>query len=412
MRNQASTFKVLFYLRKNRIAKDGTCAIMVRITLSGDMLAFNSKLSARPDQWDTAKGRMKATSKANKEKNLALDEIMTSIFNHYRIIERRESVVTVEKIRNAFLGFDDRRDTLLTLFGRYLDNAQKLEGISKSKATVQKYERCYKRLFDFMKKVYHISDISLKDMKYEFIVDFESYLRRDCGCCNNTAAKFIQTLRMIVIYARNNGAIFSDPFVNYKIHLEQVDRGFLTMEELKIIAEKEIKIKRLAQVRDIFLFSCFTGLAYIDVFNLMPEHIKPGPDGKMWIMTHRQKTNTMVTVPLLPIPLEILRKYEGKCKNGKVLPMLSNQRLNSYLKELADICGINKRITFHLARHTFATTITLANGMPMETVSKLLGHTQIKTTQIYARITNEKLRRDMANLSSQLDSMNLPNVQP
>ena len=384
---------------------------MIRITLSGDVVAFNSKLSVKPDQWDTEKGRMKSTTKANREVNMALDEMMTSIFNHYRTIERRDSVVTVEKIRNAFLGFDDRQDTLLTLFSRYLNNAKKLEGISKSKETLQKYERCYKRLFDFMKKVYHISDICLKDMKYEFIVDFESYLRRDCQCCNNTAAKFIQTLRMIIIYAKNNGLIFADPFVNYKIRLEQVDRGFLTMDELNIIAEKEITIKRLAQVRDIFLFSCFTGLAYIDVFNLTPEHIKEGPDGKMWIMTHRQKTNTKVTVPLLPIPLEILKKYEGKCKNGKVLPMLSNQRLNSYLKELADICGIKKHVTFHLARHTFATTITLANGMPMETVSKLLGHTQIKTTQIYARITNEKLRKDMATLSTQLESMNLPSIQ-
>lgn len=167
----------------------------------------------------------------------------------------------------------------------------------------------------------------------------------------------------------------------------------------------------MAQVRDVFLFSCFTGLAYIDVFNLRKEHIKEGPDGKLWIMTRRHNTNTNVNVPLLAIPLEILKKYEGKLKDDKVLPVLSNQRLNSYLKELADICGIKKRITFHLARHTFATTITLANGMPMETVSKLLGHTQIKTTQIYARISNEKLRRDMATLSSQLDSMNLPNVQ-
>lgn len=402
---------MFFYLRKNRVAKDGTCAIMIRVTLSGDMLAFNSKLSAKPEQWDTDKGRMKATTAAGRELNLALDEMQTSLFNHYRELDRRESVVTAEKVRNAFLGFDDRKDTLLTLFNRYLANAQKLEGISKSKATIQKYERCYRRLFDFMKKVYRISDIPLKDMKYEFIVDFESYLRRERGCCNNTAAKFVQTLRMIVIYAKNNGLIFADPFINYKIKLEAVDRGFLTMEELNIIADKEITIKRMAQVRDVFLFSCFTGLAYIDVFNLRKEHIKEGPDGKLWIMTRRHKTNTNVNVPLLAIPLEILKKYEGKLKDDKVLPVLSNQRLNSYLKELADICGIKKRITFHLARHTFATTITLANGMPMETVSKLLGHTQIKTTQIYARITNEKLRRDMATLSSQLDSMNLPNVQ-
>ena len=411
MRSKASTFKVLFYLRRNRLLKDGTCAVMIRITLSGDVVAFNSKITVNPDHWDVAKSRLKLAAKGAREINQTLDEMQASLFNHYRELERMDSAVTAEKIRNAFLGFDEREDTLLTLFSRYLNNAQKLQGISKSKATIQKYERCFRRLFDFMKKTYHVSDILLKDMKYEFIVDFEAYLRRDCGCCNNTAAKFVQTLRMIIIYAKNNGLIFADPFTNYKIRLETVDRGFLTMEELNIIADKEITIKRMAQVRDVFLFSCFTGLAYIDVFNLRKEHIKEGPDGKLWIMTHRQKTNTRVNVPLLSIPLEILKKYEGKLKDDKVLPVMSNQRLNSYLKELADICGINKRITFHLARHTFATTITLANGMPMETVSKLLGHTQIKTTQIYARITNEKLRKDMATLSSQLDTMNLPEIQ-
>ena len=248
-------------------------------------------------------------------------------------------------MRNAFLGFDDRKDTLLTLFNRYLANAQKLEGISKSKATIQKYERCYRRLFDFMKKVYRISDIPLKDMKYEFIVDFESYLRRECGCCNNTAAKFVQTLRMIVIYAKNNGLIFADPFINYKIKLEAVDRGFLTMEELNIIADKEITIKRMAQVRDVFLFSCFTGLAYIDVFNLRKEHIKEGPDGKLWYpseggVAHRRRQDLQRLRRLLRFPLGCAaRLAEGKfshraqlhCERSQSFPLSRRLRFNRLL---------------------------------------------------------------------------------
>ena len=402
---EANTFSVIFLIRRGRLDKDGKAGILIRITLNGEQCHVTSKISVYPDDWDTAKGRVKGKGKVAMELNGLLDEMKASIINHYREIQRRETVVTAEKVRNAFLGVNERKDTLLTVFEKYLENAKKLQGISKTKATIQKYERCLKRLKTFIPETYHVSDIALKEIKYEFIVDFESYLRRESKCCANTAAKFIQTLRMIILYAKNNGMIIADPFVNYKIRLEPVDRGYLTIEEINAIAQKEITIKRMSQVRDVFLFSCFTGLAYIDIYNLRESDIKDGPDGRKWIMIRRHKTNTAVNVPLLDFPLSILEKYKGTQKDGKVLPVLTNQRLNSYLKELADICGIEKRVTFHLARHTFATTITLANGMPIETVSKLLGLTQIKTTQIYARITNEKIRNDMAALAAELPGM-------
>jgi site-specific recombinase XerD len=188
---------------------------------------------------------------------------------------------------------------------------------------------------------------------------------------------------MIIIVAKNNGLIFKDPFANYKIRFKRVDRGYLTDQEMQIIVGKKFVSKRLEQVRDIFLFSCFTGLAYIDVKHLTTDNIRTSFDGKLWIMTHRQKTDTPVNVPLLNIPLSILKKYEGKLSNGQLLPVLSNQKLNSYLKEIGDLCGINKNITFHMARHTFATTTTLSKGVPIETVSKMLGHTNIQTTQIF-----------------------------
>lgn len=317
----------------------------------------------------------------------------------------RETYVTAEKLRNAFLGFDTREHTLINLFRKYIEDAKKLVGISKSKATVEKYDRCCRRLENFLSNIYNIGDIAVKDINHMFITDFENYLRTSCKCGENTTAKFIQTFKTVVILAKNNGWIYSDPFANYKIRIKRVDRGYLTEQEIQTMLKKKFASKRLEQVRDIFIFSCLTGLAYIDLKNLTKEDIQIAFDGKPWIMTSRQKTDTPVRVPLLKIPQAILKKYDGKLPKGQLLPVLSNQKLNSYLKEIADLCGITKNVTFHLARHTFATTMTLAKGVPIETVSKMLGHTNIQTTQIYARITNDKISRDMQLLSGKLDDI-------
>ena len=233
-----------------------------------------------------------------------------------------------------------------------------------------------------------------------FIRDFEVYLLTKENLSHNTMAKFMQFFKRIIILARNNGVIVHDPFANYKIQLKKVDRGYLTEKELNMIIQKTFPIKRLEQVRDIFIFSCFTGLAYIDVKELKREDIRSSFDGNKWIMTKRKKTNIDVNVPLMDIPKIILDKYKGQLPDGKVLPVLSNQKMNAYLKEIADLCGIKKNLSYHLARHTFATTVTLSKGIPIETVSKMLGHTNIETTQIYARITNEKISKDMEGLSA------------
>lgn len=214
-----------------------------------------------------------------------------------------------------------------------------------------KYDRCYRRMEEFMKAKYNITDIALKEINHMFITDFETYLRTVSLCNENTTAKFMQTFRMIVIMAKNNGWIYTDPFMNYKIRLKRVDRGYLTEHEIQKILKKKFPTKRLEQVRDVFIFSCFTGLSYIDIKTLKASEICTSFDGKLWIMRHRQKTDTPVNVPLLKIPLAILKKYDGQLPKGELLPVLSNQKLNSYLKEIADLCGINKNITFHLARH-------------------------------------------------------------
>lgn len=255
MKMQKSTFNILFYMRQNRVDREGKKGIMVRITVCGEQCQFFSKISVVPEDWDAAKCRVKGRTAAAIETNRRLDEIKASLISHYNDIERREGVVTAEKLRNAYQGIEDRTETLIAVFRRYVGNGKKLIGISKSKATMQKYERCCNRLEDFLKVRYKLSDIAFKEIKYEFLIDFESYLRKECGCGANTSAKFLQTFRMIVLYAKNNGMLFHDPFVNYKIRLKPVDRGFLTIEEIQKIATKETANKSLSKIRDIFLFS-------------------------------------------------------------------------------------------------------------------------------------------------------------
>ena len=296
-------------------------------------------------------------------------------------------------------------ETLLQLFNKHIEDSERLVGISITKAILQKYKVTRTRVTEFMLHQYKIKDISLKEINHMFITDLELYLRTEAECNNNTTAKFLQFFKRIILIARNNGWLLHDPFANYKIRLKSVDRGFLTEDDIAILAQKEFDCERLDQVRDIFLFSCFCGLAYIDLNNLTADNIRKSFDGKMWIMTKRQKTSTPVNVPLMAIPQMILKKYQGRLKDGKILPVISNQKTNAYLKEIANICGIEKRLTFHLARHTFATTTTLSKGIPIETVSKMLGHTYIKTTQVYARITNDKISKDMEGLSDQFSDI-------
>lgn len=397
-----SNLNIRFYLRTNHVNRDGTCAIMVRISVNGERTAFSTKLSADPNKWDADTNHVDGKSKADKELNRTLDDMRASIRNHYYELERYEALVTAEKVRNAFLGITVRTESLMQLFKEYVDECRSLLGISRTKATVQKYDRCYRRVQEFLKAKYKLSDIPLVEIGHKFITDLECYLRTVSKCNENTTAKFLQTFKMIIIRARNNGYIKGDPFANYKIRLKRVDRGYLTEEELKILRETPITSKRVAQVRDVFLFACYTGLAYIDLKLLRAENIRTSFDGNQWIMTHRHKTDTPVNVPILDIPMELIERYKGVSKKGYILPILSNQKMNQYLKDVAEACGIEKNITFHMARHTFATTVTLSQGVPIESVSKMLGHTQIKTTQIYARITNEKISRDMAALAEKM----------
>ncbi len=396
-----STFNVLFFIKKNAEKKDGTAPIVARITINGKKTHFNTKQFIKPNDWSVELNKAKGRNAEARTLNAVLDEIKTSLRNAYNDLTKKDIQITAEKVKNTFLGIGLEQYLLLELFEESNNLLKKHIGVNKSKATYQKAEVCKRHLSNYLKTEYKRSDIDLREINHSFIVGFETFLNVQCGCNANTTAKFIQKFKSIVLIAQKNGWIQSDPFANYRISIKKVDRGYLNDDELKRIMQKSFNSERLERVRDIFIFSCYTGLAYIDIKNLRQEHISKGFDGNLWINTKRQKTSIKTVVPLLDISQLILEKYKG-LPNGVLLPIPTNQKTNQYLKEIADVCGITKNLTFHLARHTFATTVTLSKGVPIESVSKMLGHTNIKTTQIYARITNEKISSDMHLLSQKL----------
>lgn len=401
-----NTFKVLFLIRRNQVNKEGKCAIMIRITVDGEYERINSTHTIEPELWDSAASKAIGRSSKIAEFNKRIEDIRHVIKEHYYDILNRHGYVTAEMVKNAFTGVTAKEESLVPLYLQHLEDTKKLIGLSKADPTYKKYERMYRRVVDFMKKKYNITDIPLREIKLSFITDLEFFLRTEYKYSQNTTYKCMKFFKQVINKGIRAGLIFVDPFNGYKISCERVDRGFLSEDELAKMMAKTFGSKRLEQVRDIFIFACFTGLAYIDLANLRVDNIQKMFDGRLWIVTHRQKTNTKVTVPLLPPALKILNKYEGQFLDGQLLPIITNQKLNCYLKEIAEICEINKNLTFHLARHTFATTMTLGKGVPIESVSKMLGHTNIQTTQIYARITNDKISKDMENLAQNLGSLN------
>ena len=379
--------------------------MMLRIYLNNERLSLGSTgISVKSSQWDKEKERIKGRTTEALNTNLQLDNIASGLQSIFRRIEMSD-VVSLERIKSEFLGKKEEIDTLMQLFEKHNGAVAKQVGVSVGKATLQKYNVCKRHFSEFLEKQYKRSDLKLTELTYVVIREFDLYLRTEAGQNPNTATKTMKTFKTITLLGQKMGVLLHDPFMNHRFHIEPVNRGFLTDEEILLIANKDLGISRLELVRDIFIFSCFTGLAYIDVSNLTPDHIVTLGD-KQWIMTQRQKTSVETNVLLLDIPKAIIAKYGGKTyRNGKLFPMLTNQKTNSYLKEIADICGIKKNLTFHLARHTFA-TMSLSKGVPMESVSKMLGHTNIRTTQIYARITNKKIEHDMEELADKLDKFN------
>lgn len=398
-------FKVSFYLRSNYENKEGKSPVMLRVFLGGEMANWGStKVFVRKDLWSNSTSRLKGRTAEALNANATLDSISTALHEIY-LLHSKDDYLSLDKIKALYHGENKEFSTFLPILDKYIDEIAAQVGKTRSTDCLQKYSVLRKHFSKFLIHKYGRMDIGLMEFNIGVVKDFELFLLSEANCSVNTATKKLKTLKTIVLYAQAHNYMTINPFQGYKYQNTPVDRGFLTDEEILQIADKDLGIERLELIRDIFIFSCFTGLAYIDVANLRPENIVT-MDDKQWIMTKRQKTKVETNVLLLDIPKSIIAKYNHKTyRDGKLFPVLSNQKTNSYLKEIADICGIKKNLTFHLARHTFA-TMSLNKGVPMESVSKMLGHTNIKTTQIYARITNKKIEHDMEQLAGKLDKFN------
>ena len=405
LRAQKSTFAVIFIIQKGKVRVDGTVPIVARITVNGKMVHFATRMYIHPDCWLPKDYRTVGKTKAEKQINEMLEELRVLIRRKYDEMLRREEVITAGKLKNAITGLDQNATTLLQVCDRFIeDYTDLLETEQCCRETYLRYKLTRNRLAEFMQARYRLPDMAVKELHPRFATDFDRWLRMNYRLTNNSTMKLMRQLKTMLHVGYLNGWSKNDPLAGYKLHFEKVDRGYLTDEELDRLANKVFAMKRLEVIRDLFLFSCYTGLAYIDLKHLSADMLRRWPDGNLWIDTKRQKTDVPVHVRLLDIPLRLIEKYDGTAKGGLLFPVPSNQKVNSYLKEIASVCGIDKDLTFHMARHTFATTVTLANGVPIETVSKMLGHTNIQTTQIYARVIDTKINNDMEVLAGKLNA--------
>ena len=394
-------FKVSYYVRSNYENKQGKSPLMIRIFLNGEMLNVGSSgIYIDKKLWNNSTNRVKGRGSESLNLNAQLDNISNSLQMIFKKHEFDEDL-TLDKIKSIFLGKNKVKTTFVEFYDKYLEDIKAQVGAGKSIALYHKYSAARSHFVNFLHAKYGRKDLMPGELTHLIIHDFEIYLKTVVSLKSNSATKTLKFFKTVVIFAQKCGVMTHDPFLNHHFHLEPVDRGFLTDEEIQRIMQKDFEIPRLEMVRDVFIFSCFCGLAYIDVAHLTQENIIT-LDNRPWIIINRQKTNVQSNIPLLEIPQMILYKYKGKTKDNRLLPVLSNQKINAYLKEIADLCGIKKRLSYHLARHTFATML-LSKGVPIESVSKMLGHTNIKTTQIYARITNKKIEQDMMQVADKFD---------
>ncbi len=407
MKTQNCTFGVIFYLKKQKTTSQGKAPICARVTVNGKRTEISIKRSIDVSGWDTKKGMARGSRQEVAELNRYLDRFKAKIIDTYQQMVLSGCTIDGPAIRDQVMGAGHSGPTLVSL----MDHHNKEQESKLAYGTMKNYYTTQSYIRRFLKSRYQRTDIALSALNYTFISDFENYLRthkpkdHQRSLNNNGIMKHIERLRKMVNMAVTTDWLAKDPFAKFKIHFDRVERECLNSEELAKLENKQFKIERLQQVLDMFLFSCYTGLAYIDLFELTPSNIITGIDGKLWISTSRAKTDTSVRVPILPKAKELMEKYKDDPRavaNGTVFPVVSNQRMNGYLKEIAEICGISKDLTFHIARHTFATTVTLSNGVPIESVSKMLGHTSIRTTQIYAKVVESKLSEDMGRLQERL----------
>lgn len=392
------TFTHRFIIRKTKSKRAHHASIYARININGARTEISVNRFCDPGKWDYKSGRIIGRTEEAREMNEYLNSIELRIFTTHRELVTSKVTINGESFRNVFSGQAEKPRMIVEIFSNHNARFEALVGKEYSINTFKKYRTCLQSLKDFLKWKYKKSDIDIREIGFEFINDFEFFLKTERNLQHNSTMGDIKRVKKIVHECVAKNWLDKDPFLGYKVRIKDTSREILLPEELKTMEDKEINVERLSLVRDIFLFSCYTGLSFSDVAKLSQNHLGTGIDGEQWIFISRTKTDVGSRIPLLPVAVSLIYKYQAHPKtinSGKLFPMLSNQKMNSYLKEVADICEINKELTFHCARHTFATTVTLSNGVPIETVGKMLGHKNLRTTQIYAKILDRKVSDDM-----------------
>ncbi|WP_279063887.1 site-specific integrase [Alistipes finegoldii] len=403
------SFRVLFFLKKTRLLKNGEASVCMRITVNGTRVENNIRKSIDPALWSQAKETARGKSRRACDLNTYIEEARIKLYQIFCELEQQNRPITAHLLQELFFGQEKPEEvrTLLGTMQEHNDQCRALVGTDYALITVRRYESCRRYLAELIRQRYGKEDLPLAEVNGELVRAFAFYLKTEKGCQQNTVIRYMKCLKKITNLARANDWMAKDPFLGIRFHEKEVVREFLTMDELQTIYRKEFPLERLTLVRDVFIFAAFTGLAFIDVQQLAPEHIVRDNNGNLWIRKPRQKTKNMCNIPLLDIPQEILRKYANHptCrKKGVLLPVPCNQKMNSYLKEIADICMIRKNLTTHCARHSYATSVCLANGVSLENVAKMLGHSNIKMTQHYARVLDSSILRDMNQVQAALSS--------
>jgi integrase len=396
---------ILMYLKRRANAK-GEFPIYLRVTVDGKRRELSLNRSIEPSLWDQNKQRGKGKSEAISTLNKKLVSIENNINLSSQELVNGQKKVTIESLMNKYTGVNAKTHTLIEVFEYENKRIKKLV----APGTYKKYAAVLNNVKKYLGHQYKLTDIDIKNIDYEFVTNFDYFLRTEGKVSdNNHAIRVVKTLQQIVATCLYKGWIDKDPFVSYKLKMEKKETGFLTMSEIATISNKVFDIKRLDQIRDVFIVSCYTGLAYVDVHLLCKDDIVTSLDGSRWIDINRKKTNTSCKIPILPVVEQILEKYKDDpllINSGKLLPVPSNQRMNAYLKEIGDICGIKRVLTSHLARHSFATSIASDFDLPLPTLAKMMGHKSLNMTLHYAKISEARFLRDVNVFKENLNQIN------
>jgi site-specific recombinase XerD len=392
---------VLFYLKKSKKDKAGEAPIYLRITVNGARAEMAIKRKVKPTLWDGSSQRIKGKSEKIRLINNYIDEIENKLNRIYNIAVQENQVITAGYMKNILTGHDNKTKMLIPVFEEYNNLIEREKGKKYHSKTVARYIHALSHIKNYLKSEYNQDDIELTKLDLKFIRKFDIYFQTECNYHPNTVTKYLKILKTVIHAAISFGYIDRNPFLGYSTTYKASNRQYLTADEINTIKTKVISNERLERVRDVFIFICYTGISYSDLLNLRVDNIAKGIDGKNWLTYERQKTKIRTSIPLLPQAQNIVNKYKNSPEciaDRKLFPLITNQKFNEYLKELASLYEINKPVTAHIGRHTFATTITLSNGVPIETVQKMLAHSSISTTQIYSKVIDTKISKEMDKL--------------